>query len=275
MNFRLGLPRGFVVSPDGQRVVFLRVAERHVARARAVGVRRRRAAPSGLVADPARLLGDGDEYADPGGARAPRAAAGRRRRASSPTAPTTRSRWPRSLCRRGCSSATSPVAARRASSPRRRRWSIRSSTRPGAGWPTPATARCAGHARLRGGRGAGRRRTRTIRTRLSGVSRSSSPARSSTGAVGSGGHRTASPCSSSATTSRRCGLAHQRPGVPRTRTGAGAVSAGRHRQRRRLAGPRPADRWPRRRRLAFGRRADGHGPGVPRAGRVARGHARS
>ena len=60
MNFRLGLPRGFEVSPDGQRVVFLR-APSGTDRAHALWVYDVASGSERLVADPAALLGAGAE----------------------------------------------------------------------------------------------------------------------------------------------------------------------------------------------------------------------
>ena len=56
MNFRLGLPRGFEVSPDGQRVVFLR-APSGTERAHALWVYDVASGSERLVADPTGLLG--------------------------------------------------------------------------------------------------------------------------------------------------------------------------------------------------------------------------
>jgi dipeptidyl-peptidase-4 len=56
MNFRLGLPRGFEVSPDGQRVVFLR-ASSGTGRAHGLWVFDVASGRERLVADPAALLG--------------------------------------------------------------------------------------------------------------------------------------------------------------------------------------------------------------------------
>src|SRR6478672_7378111 len=56
MNFRLGLPRGFEVSPDGQRVVFLR-APSGTDRAHGLWVYDVVSGSERLVADPAGLLG--------------------------------------------------------------------------------------------------------------------------------------------------------------------------------------------------------------------------
>lgn len=56
MNFRLGLPRGFEVSPDGQRVVFLR-APSGTERADALWVYDLVSGSERLIADPAVLLG--------------------------------------------------------------------------------------------------------------------------------------------------------------------------------------------------------------------------
>ncbi|MGN6607821.1 MAG: DPP IV N-terminal domain-containing protein, partial [Jatrophihabitans sp.] len=60
MNFRLGLPKGFAVSPDGQRVVFLR-SPSGTERAHALWVYDVAEARERLVADPVELLGAGDE----------------------------------------------------------------------------------------------------------------------------------------------------------------------------------------------------------------------
>src|SRR3954467_15326980 len=60
MNFRLGLPRGFEVSPDGQRVLFLR-APSGTDRAHALWVYDVASGRERLVADPAALLGAGAE----------------------------------------------------------------------------------------------------------------------------------------------------------------------------------------------------------------------
>ena len=60
MNFRLGIPRGFAVSPDGARVVFLRAAS-GVSRAHGLWVYDVATRTERLVADPAALLGDGGE----------------------------------------------------------------------------------------------------------------------------------------------------------------------------------------------------------------------
>jgi dipeptidyl-peptidase-4 len=60
MNFRLGLPRGFEVSPDGQRVVFLRALS-GTDRAHALWVYDVASGSERLVADPAALLGAGAE----------------------------------------------------------------------------------------------------------------------------------------------------------------------------------------------------------------------
>ena len=60
MNFRLGLPRGFEVSPDGQRVVFLRALS-GTDRAHALWVYDVASGNERLVADPAALLGTGAE----------------------------------------------------------------------------------------------------------------------------------------------------------------------------------------------------------------------
>lgn len=60
MNFRLGLARAFVVSPDGARIVFLRSLS-GTSRAQALWVYDVAEASERLVADPALLLGDGDE----------------------------------------------------------------------------------------------------------------------------------------------------------------------------------------------------------------------
>lgn len=60
MNFRLGLPRAFVVSPDGTRVVFLRSAS-GTSRAHALWVYDLARATERLVADPVDLLGTDDE----------------------------------------------------------------------------------------------------------------------------------------------------------------------------------------------------------------------
>jgi dipeptidyl-peptidase-4 len=60
MNFRLGLPRGFQVSPDGQRVVFLR-APSGTERAHQLWVYDVASGSERLVADPVELLGAGAE----------------------------------------------------------------------------------------------------------------------------------------------------------------------------------------------------------------------
>lgn len=60
MNFRLGLPRAFVVSPDGTRVVFLRSAS-GTSRAHALWVYDLARATERLVVDPVDLLGTDDE----------------------------------------------------------------------------------------------------------------------------------------------------------------------------------------------------------------------
>ena len=57
MNFRLGNPRGFAVSPDGARVVFLRAAS-GFSRAHGLWVYDVETRTERLVADPASLLGD-------------------------------------------------------------------------------------------------------------------------------------------------------------------------------------------------------------------------
>jgi len=64
MNFRLGLPRAFVVSPDGQRVVFLRALS-GTSRAHALWVYDVATGTERLVADPGALLGSGDESLTP------------------------------------------------------------------------------------------------------------------------------------------------------------------------------------------------------------------
>lgn len=64
MNFRLGLPRGFEVSPDGQRVVFLR-APSGTDRAHALWVYDVATGTERLVADPAALLDAGAENLTP------------------------------------------------------------------------------------------------------------------------------------------------------------------------------------------------------------------
>lgn len=60
MNFRLGLPRSFTVSPDGQRVVFLRALS-GTSRAHALWVYDVASRRETLIADPALLLADGEE----------------------------------------------------------------------------------------------------------------------------------------------------------------------------------------------------------------------
>jgi dipeptidyl-peptidase-4 len=60
MNFRLGHPRGFVVSPDGQRVVFLRSSS-GTTRSHALWLYDVADDTETLVADPQSLLGDGPE----------------------------------------------------------------------------------------------------------------------------------------------------------------------------------------------------------------------
>ncbi|HEU5265095.1 MAG TPA: prolyl oligopeptidase family serine peptidase [Jatrophihabitans sp.] len=60
MNFRLGHPRSFVVSPDGQRVVFLRAAS-GTSRSHALWVYDVGDDAERLVADPQKLLGDDQE----------------------------------------------------------------------------------------------------------------------------------------------------------------------------------------------------------------------
>jgi dipeptidyl-peptidase-4 len=60
MNFRLGVPRGFVVSPDGRRIVFVRAAS-GTARTHGLWVHDVATGSERLVADPAALLGEGDE----------------------------------------------------------------------------------------------------------------------------------------------------------------------------------------------------------------------
>ena len=60
MNFQLGLPRGFVVSPDGNRVVFLR-ADNGTSRSHALWVYDVATGEERKVADPALLLSDDDE----------------------------------------------------------------------------------------------------------------------------------------------------------------------------------------------------------------------
>jgi len=60
MNFQLGLPRGFVVSPDGNRVVFLR-AESGTSRSHALWVYDVTSGTDRKVADPALLLSDDAE----------------------------------------------------------------------------------------------------------------------------------------------------------------------------------------------------------------------
>jgi len=60
MNFQLGLPRGFVVSPDGARVVFLR-ADDATTRSHALWVFDVDTGAERKVADPALLLSDDDE----------------------------------------------------------------------------------------------------------------------------------------------------------------------------------------------------------------------
>jgi dipeptidyl-peptidase-4 len=65
MNFRLGLPRSFTVSPDGQRVVFLRVvilrALSGTSRAHALWVYDITSGVERLVATADELLGNGEE----------------------------------------------------------------------------------------------------------------------------------------------------------------------------------------------------------------------
>ena len=60
MNFRLGIPRAFTVSPDGARVVFLRAAS-GFSRAHELWVYDVATGTERLVADPAALLGDAGE----------------------------------------------------------------------------------------------------------------------------------------------------------------------------------------------------------------------
>jgi dipeptidyl-peptidase 4 len=60
MNFQLGLPRGFVVSPDGKRVVFLR-ADNGTSRSHALWVYDVDSRTERKVADPATLLTESDE----------------------------------------------------------------------------------------------------------------------------------------------------------------------------------------------------------------------
>lgn len=60
MNFQLGVPRGFVVSPDGERVVFLRAGDA-VSRDHALWVHDVQEQRERLVADARSLLGDDGE----------------------------------------------------------------------------------------------------------------------------------------------------------------------------------------------------------------------
>ncbi len=69
MNFQLGLPRGFVVSPDGNRVVFLR-ADNGTSRTHALWVYDVASGEERKVADPASAAQRRRRAADPGGARA-------------------------------------------------------------------------------------------------------------------------------------------------------------------------------------------------------------
>lgn len=64
MNFQLGLPRGFVVSPDGARVVFLR-ADTGTSRTHSLWVYDVETATERNVADPAVLLPSDDEDLTP------------------------------------------------------------------------------------------------------------------------------------------------------------------------------------------------------------------
>ena len=105
MNFQLGLAAWLRREPGRQPGRVPPRRQRHLALALAVGVRRRdrRRAQGGRPGAPAQRR---RRAADPGGARAARADAGLRRPESSPSAPTTTSRSPRSRCRRGSSSPT-------------------------------------------------------------------------------------------------------------------------------------------------------------------------
>lgn len=64
MNFQLGLPRGFVVSPDGARVVFLR-SESGTSRTHSLWVYDVATGQERVVADPAELLVSDDESLTP------------------------------------------------------------------------------------------------------------------------------------------------------------------------------------------------------------------
>jgi dipeptidyl-peptidase-4 len=64
MNFQLGLPRGFVVSPDGDRVVFLR-ADHGTSRSHSLWVYDVATGDERKVADPGLLLSDDDEQLTP------------------------------------------------------------------------------------------------------------------------------------------------------------------------------------------------------------------
>ena len=63
MNFQLGLPRGFVVSPDGYRVVFLR-ATSGTARSHSLWVYDVATGDEREVADPSVLLSDAEELTE-------------------------------------------------------------------------------------------------------------------------------------------------------------------------------------------------------------------
>src|SRR6478609_4051572 len=63
-NFRLGNPRNFTVSPDGQRVVFLRAPD-GTSRSHALWVYDVADGVERLVADASALLGDGAESLTP------------------------------------------------------------------------------------------------------------------------------------------------------------------------------------------------------------------
>ena len=128
-RFTLGEPRDVVVSPDGQRIVFLR-SRGGTDPVNCLWVVDAATGEERLVADPEVLLGGRDDEACR--PRSGRAASGPASRpaGSRPSPPTPPSRSPRSPSAGGCSSAGCS-AARRASSPSPARCSIPGPTR----WP--------------------------------------------------------------------------------------------------------------------------------------------
>ena len=99
----LGEPRNFVVSRDGQRVVFVRSGAGRRSGELAVGLRRRHAAKRSTSPTPTTCSPGGDLDLPPAGAGAAANGPASRRAASSPSPPTRRPSWPRSRSPAGCS----------------------------------------------------------------------------------------------------------------------------------------------------------------------------